>query len=199
MNRFLFFFCAAALAQIPVDERVAAGFNSIRAPDLRADLTFLSSDALEGRRSLQRGAEVAAEFIASQFARAGLRPVAGGSFLQPVPLIEYRNDRTQTRLTMKRNGEERRFEYGAEFSGGFPSDVSVHGPLVFAGYGITAPELGYDDYSGINAKSKIVLIFDHEPQESDAKSVFNGTGNTRHAGSYLKTLNAQRHGAVGVL
>jgi hypothetical protein len=75
----------------------------------------------------------------------------------------------------------------------------VSGPVVFAGYGITAPELNYDDYARIDAKGKIVLIFNHEPQEMDANSIFNGRGNTRYANNYAKVLNAQRHGAVGVL
>ena len=75
----------------------------------------------------------------------------------------------------------------------------MSGPVVFAGYGISAPELGYDDYAGIDAKGKIVLIFNHEPQENDANSVFNGTGNTRYTNATYKALNAQRHGAIGIL
>ena len=70
---------------------------------------------------------------------------------------------------------------------------------VFAGFGITAPELGYDDYATIDAHGKIVLIFDHEPQEDDPRSIFNGTGNTRYATTRVKVMNAQAHGAVAVL
>jgi hypothetical protein len=70
---------------------------------------------------------------------------------------------------------------------------------VFAGFGITALELGYDDYAGVDARGKIALIFDHEPQENDPKSRFNGTGNTRYATSRVKVLNAQKHGAVAVV
>jgi hypothetical protein len=83
--------------------------------------------------------------------------------------------------------------------GTFPHDVDVRAPVIFAGFGITAPELKYDDYQGIDARGKIVLIFDHEPQERDASSIFNGTGNTRYATTRVKALNAQAHGAVGVL
>src|SRR5499427_8206460 len=82
---------AAALAQSGVDPRIAAGFNAISAKNLRADLTFLASDALEGRMSLQRGSEIAINFIAAEFAKAGLKPV-GDSYLQSVDLIEYRAD-----------------------------------------------------------------------------------------------------------
>jgi len=71
--------------------------------------------------------------------------------------------------------------------------------VVFAGFGITAPELNYDDYAGIDARGKLVLIFDHEPQEGDPNSVFNGTGNTRYTNDNYKLFNAERHGAVAVL
>jgi hypothetical protein len=77
--------------------------------------------------------------------------------------------------------------------------VDVSGGLVYAGYGITAPELGYDDYAKVDVRGKIVLVMEHEPQEDDARSIFNGTGNTRYATSRVKLLNAQRHGAVAVL
>src|SRR5262245_9905891 len=83
---------AAALSQNGVDPRIITGFNAINAKNLRADLTFLASDALEGRMSLQRGSEVAIQFIAAEFAKAGLKPLVGDSYLQPVELIEYRAD-----------------------------------------------------------------------------------------------------------
>src|SRR5260370_32258817 len=79
---------SAAFAQRP-------GLDRIRINDLRADLTFLASDALEGRRSLQRGSEVAIQFVAAEFSKAGLDQVASDSYLQPVPLIEYRVDTSQ--------------------------------------------------------------------------------------------------------
>ncbi len=166
---------------------------------LRADLTFLASPALEGRLSLQRGSEVAIHWIASEFAKAGLEPAGGGSFLQEMTLVEYRRDNRETLLVVESGGKKRRYEPNKGFSGAFPRDVTVRAPAVFAGYGITAPEFGYDDYAGLDARGKIVIVFDHEPQEGDPASVFNGVGNTRHASSRLKALNAQRHGAEAVL
>lgn len=189
----------AVLAQSGVDPRIATGFNAISAKNLRADLTFLASDALEGRMSLQRGSEVAIQFIAAEFAKAGLKPLAGDSFLQEVELIEYRADPRAMRITLRRGGREEQFGYVKDFIGGFPRETTVSAPVVFAGYGITAPEFGYDDYTGVDVKGKIALVFDHEPQENDPKSVLNGVGNTRHANSRLKVINAQKHGAVGVL
>ena len=170
---------------------VSASSQSIDADRMRADLKFLSSDALEGRLSLRRGSEVAIQWLASEFAKAGLKPAAGDSFLQEVPLIEFRVDRNQSFVMIGSRHEA--------VTSLFPSDVTVRGPLVFAGFGITAPEFRYDDYAGLDAHGKIVLVFDHEPQEDDPRSVFNGTGNTRHASARVKILNAQRHGAVAVM
>jgi hypothetical protein len=190
---------AASLdGQQPVPASVETGFKTIREDTLRADLTFVASDALEGRMSLQNGDEVAIQWIASEFAKAGLEPAAKGSFLQPVELVEYRGDREHSYVALKRGGSETQWKF-PEALGSYRADVDVTAEVVFAGFGITAPELHYDDYQGIDAHGKIVLIFDHEPQESDPNSIFNGTGNTRYATGRVKILNAQEHGAVGVL
>jgi hypothetical protein len=192
----LFLIAAILYAQPPA--RLQPGYDSLQPERLKADLTFLSSDALEGRRSLERGSEVAIQWIASEFAKAGLKPLVGDSYLQPVPLIEFTPDRSLTTLTLIHNGGRESF-HAPDASSSFAHEVTVSGPIVFAGYGITAPELNYDDYAGIDAKGKIVLIFNHEPQETDAASVFNGIGNTRYANNNYKLFNAQRHGAVAVL
>ena len=176
----------------------AAGVDSIDEARLKADLTFLASPAMEGRLSLRKGSEVAIEWIAAEFAKAGLKPANGGSYLQPVPLIEYTTDREASHLEIVRGGLRKRFA-APDVNIGFPDDVSASGGVVFAGFGVTAPEYNYDDYAGIDAHGKVVLIFDHEPQEGDAASVFKGKGNTRHAGTFVKTRNAQDHGAVAVL
>src|SRR5689334_12531159 len=151
----------------------------IRVERLKADLTFLSSDAMEGRRSLQRGSETAIQWIASEFAKAGLKPANGDSYLQPVPLFEYSMDRNATRLVLRIGSKSETFR-GPDAVANTPVEGTFAGPVVFAGFGITAPELGYDDYKGIDPKGKIVLIFNHEPQEIEPQSVFNGKGNTRY-------------------
>lgn len=186
------------LAAQPTGTRARIGFDTIHASNMRANLTFLASDALEGRLSLTRGSEVAIQWIASEFAKAGLKPIADGTFLQPVPLIEYRTDREATSLIVEQGGVKRTLHFPDAY-GNFPSSITISGPVVFAGFGITAPELHYDDYAGIDARGAIVLVFDHEPQENDPKSIFNGTGNTRYATSRVKLLNAQRHGALALM
>lgn len=195
----LFTFLGAALllcAQVP--SRVQPGYDAIQAHRLKANLTFLSSDALEGRRSLERGSEVAIQWIASQFAAAGLKPAAGDSYLQPVPLIEYTPDRAASGIQLRIGDKTQNFST-PDATITYPNEAQVSGPVVFAGYGITATELNYDDYKGIDTRGKVVLIFNHEPQEFDANSVFNGTGNTRYNNLTSKLWNARRHGAIAVL
>jgi len=186
-----------------VSGRERAGFDAIRETDLRADLAFVASDGLAGRMSLQPGDDATAAWVASEFAKAGLAPAATDavgkpSYLQPLELVEYRADRPAFSATLDRGGKQTVWSSPKAF-GAYRNDVDISAPVVFAGFGITSPELGYDDYQGIDAKGKIVLVFDHEPQETDPKSIFNGTGNTRYATTRVKLLNAQAHGAVALV
>jgi len=177
----------AAWAQSPLSEA-----------RMRADLDYLASKELRGRLSMQTGSDVTARFIAAEFEKAGLKPGNGRSFFQEFRLVAYQPGKG-ARLRFQQAGTIQELGFGIDFSANIPRQVSVKAPLVFAGYGITAPEYAYDDYAGLDVHGKIVLIFDHEPQEADARSVFNGTGHTRHAGRWLKIFNAQKHGAAGVL
>jgi len=166
---------------------------------LRADLEFLTSPPLEGRASLTPGAAAAATFIAAELAKAGLRPVSGDSYLQPFDLKPLRLDRDRTAVVVRHSGGEERF---APTAVAFPdpaATVALTLDVVFAGYGITAPEFGYDDYAGVDVRGKAVLVFDHEPRENDPDAPFHGTGFTLHANVWTKTQTAQRHGAAAVL
>jgi Predicted aminopeptidases len=190
-------FCGGAQTARPttaVPARISAGYRTISEGDLRADLTFLSSDALQGRMSLENGDAVAIEWIASEFKKAGLKPAFGNSYVQPVPVVEYRADAAQSSVVLRRGGNELKFAW-ADISGGFKRPIDITASVVFAGFGISAPEIGYDDYAGIDIKGKIALVFEHEPQENNPRSVFNGTGNTRHATNRVKALAAQSRGS----
>jgi Zn-dependent M28 family amino/carboxypeptidase len=192
---------AGETASVPAAQ--GPGFERIREADLRADLTFIASGALQGRMSLQPGDDASVEWIAAEFAKAGLKPAAtdakgAASFLQNVPLIEYRANPVANSLSL-RIGEAVQSWKSPDISGGYRDDVDLSAPLAFAGYGITAPGLGYDDYKGLDTKGRIVLVFEHEPQENDVHSRFGGTGNTRYATNRVKALNAQAHGALAML
>jgi hypothetical protein len=166
---------------------------------LRADIEFLSSPPLEGRASLSRGADTAAWFLAADMRKIGLQPGAEGGYLQRFDVVPVRLDRERSLVRVTRNGVERGFTPGAVFFPEPDRPVDLRLAVAFAGYGITAPEFGYDDYAGLDVRGKAVLIFDHEPQEDDPDSVFNGTGFTLHANTWTKTWNAERHGAAAVL
>ncbi|WP_263410547.1 M20/M25/M40 family metallo-hydrolase [Terriglobus tenax] len=189
-----------AQTSVPAGER--KGFDRIVQADLRKDLAYIAGDSLAGRLSLQPGDDKAAEWVAQEFARAGLNPIRRESgiqgYYQPFTLVEYRPDRAASTVTLTRGGKSTVF-HAPEATGVYKHSIDITAPVVFAGFGITAPELGYDDYKGIDAKGKIVFVFDHEPQEDNAHSVFNGTGNTRYATTRVKLLNAQVHGALAVV
>jgi hypothetical protein len=166
---------------------------------VRADLEFLASPALAGRASLTPGADAAARFLAGELRKAGLRPAAGGSYLQPFDLVPLRLDRDRSMVTVRRSGAEARF---SPVAAAFPDPtkaIDLTLDVVFGGYGITAPEFGYDDYAGLDVRGKAVLVFDHEPGEDDPASPFHGTGFTLHANTWTKTWTAQRHGAAALL
>ncbi len=173
--------------------------ESVSRERMRADLEFLTSPPLEGRASLSRGADAAAWFIATEMRKIGLQPAAGEGFLQPFDVIPVRPDRGRSSIEIHRGDAAETFAAGAVFfpEPGRPIDLTLD--VVFAGYGISAPEFGYDDYAGIDVRGKAVLVFDHEPQEDDARSVFHGTGFTLYANTWTKTQIAERHGAAAVL
>ncbi|HSL21468.1 MAG TPA: M20/M25/M40 family metallo-hydrolase [Vicinamibacterales bacterium] len=166
---------------------------------MRADLEFLCSPPLEGRASLSRGADATAWFIATEMRKAGLQPAAGAGFLQRFDVVPLRIDRERSSVRVMRDGKEQRFSPGAVFLPDPARPVDLTLDVVFAGYGITAPDLGYDDYAGIDVRGKAVLVFDHEPQEANPRSAFHGTGFTLHANTWTKSWNAQRHGAAALL
>ena len=102
-------------------------------------------------------------------------------------MIAFRADPGKRKLALLRGGAAKPFTPGVDFTGAFSRDVRIEArPLVFVGYGITAPEYGYDDYADMDVKGKVVVMFDHEPQEDDPRSAFNGSGHTLHAGRTIK-------------
>lgn len=194
----IIFHALRAIAGETVSSDLLTGWNSIRPSALKSDVTFLASDKLQGRLALDKGNNLAIHWIAEQFAKMGLSPVAGDSYLQAVKLIKYTPDEKQSYVSLERAGEKKQWQKPSIYTE-FPQNINVSGDLLFAGYGITAPELQYDDYQDIDAHGKIVLIFEHEPQETNPASVFNGIANTCYATTRIKVLNAQQHGAIAVL
>ncbi len=192
-------FCAAFAAVLTA--QAAAPFNdSIRIADLKADLYFLAGDSFKGRLVGTPENALAAEFVRSRFERAGLRPGApNGSFVQTTQLMVATLG-TRNALTVSLPGgttlelkPEQDF-YPQRFS----ASGSVQAPVVYAGFGIHEPKLGYDDY-GDRVKGRIALILEHEPGERDPNSPFDGVVTAEAAVAIKKALAAQDKGAAGVL
>jgi hypothetical protein len=167
---------------------------------LRDDIRFLSSPELRGRASGSEGLTAAARYIAAAFAAAGVRPVHGGSYFQSFTITADATAGSENRLVSTGCGTDDPFVPMKDFVPlNFSSSGTVAAGLVFAGYGITAPEYGYDDYQGIDARGKIAIVLRHEPQEYEPSSVFEGRVYSEHSQLFRKALNAREHGAAAVL
>lgn len=161
------------------------------------DVKFLASDAMQGRGNGSPELEQAAEYISAQFRASGLQPA--GEDKGYFQAFEITTGATLGAKNELKIGDTV-LKIDADFVPIVFSDTAqFDGPLVFAGYGITAPEYKYDDYAGIDATNKIVVAFTHEPQELDTKSVFAGTDYTVHASFVNKAINARMHGAKGIV
>jgi len=178
------------------------GLNTIRADALKGHIFFLASDEMGGRDSLSPEGRIAAEYIAGFFHRAGLKPVGDrGTYFQNFPMVAAHVDREHTYLRATIGPTTRDFAMGPDFTLGRQGnvDAAVRAPLVFAGYGIAAPEYAYDDFKGVDVRGKVVMVLTHEPQEHDAKSRFMGRYNTVHAFNWWKPEVIRQHGAAAIL
>ena len=175
--------------------------DSIRKEDLKADLFFVAHDLTQGRLVGTPGNALAAEFIKSRFERLGLAPAGpDGSFFQTFNLVTAGIGADNSLEVVDADQIATRLQPGQDYyPQRFSASARVKGPLVFAGFGITAPALSYDDYRGDSVKGKIVLILDHEPGERDPASPFDGVVSAEAAVPFRKVLAAQEKGAIGVL
>ncbi|REJ94459.1 MAG: M20/M25/M40 family metallo-hydrolase, partial [Planctomycetota bacterium] len=163
---------------------------------------YLASDELEGRGVRTRGLDLAADYLHEQFREAGLRTdVYAGEPFQKFRLFSRATKGAVQELAFELAGEEpvalKRDENYTSLTLSLLDQFKL--PVVFAGYGITAPDLGYDDYAGINVAGAAVIILRHEPQQGDPDSVFNGLENSEHAFLRPKIDNAIRHGASVII
>jgi Zn-dependent M28 family amino/carboxypeptidase len=196
------FFVAVLLAPIAAQQRAPQN-DSIRQEDLRADLFFIAGDSLRGRLTDTEENRATADFIRSRFERMGLKPAGpNDSYFQPYNLMTATLPPSPTSNmleVMTGDGATRQLRAGQEF---YPLRVSASGvasaPVVFVGFGISAPQLGYDDYNG-DVKGKIVLALDHEPGERDPNSPFDGVVTSEPSTAWRKALAAQEKGAAAVL
>jgi len=171
----------------------------ITAAELESHVRFLASDDLEGRASGTEGNRAAAAYIAREFEKYGLLPGGdNGTYFQTFEFVSsvrageqnfvfFEGELVQDgRLELKHEVDFRPF--------GFTTNDTVYAPLVFAGYGISTPDSGYDDYAAINAEGKVVVALRYSPDGNDPHSKF-----YRHGTFRSKARTAREHGAKGLI
>jgi hypothetical protein len=194
--------CLAAAVHLAAQQRAPQN-ESIRQDDLRADLFFLAGDSMRGRLTDTEENRAAADFIRSRFERMGLKGAGpNGSYFQSYNLMTAALAQPPAMNGMEiaaADGLVRQLAVGQEFyPHRFSATGTVSGPVVFAGFGISAPHLHYDDYNG-DVKGKIVLVLDHEPGERDPNSPFDGVVTSEPSTPWRKAFAAQEKGAVALL
>ncbi len=163
-------------------------------------IRFLSSDELGGRGNGSEGLAQARDYIASQFAKFGLEPAGEeGTYFQPFFLTVDGNLGPENTLELGTGESMEKLRLHEDFE---PMSFSGSGelesvPIVFVGYGITAPEHDYDDYAGLDVRGKVVLLFRHVPREGRTDGPFDERRG--HATFVTKVVNAKSHGAAAVL
>ena len=212
--RFCSLVCLTVVATVIPSLAIAEDQPEVES-SLRKDIAFLASDDLQGRDVGSPGLQQAANYIAQSFARSGLQvdAMAGSPFQEfvvPVTVTMGSADNNSLRFESaddvppEQSGRAPVVSIDAVLDRGFRpmaigDSANVTGRVVFAGYGITAPEYEYDDYAKIDAKGRILLVMRKEPTVAADEKKFAGERNSKHAYFETKLANAAAHGAVGVL
>jgi Zn-dependent M28 family amino/carboxypeptidase len=179
--------------------------DEISAERMRAHVKFLASDLLEGRGVGTRGGDLATEYIASQFALAGLKPAGDdGTWYQKFTLVGS-TPQSSTTLSATSTGPGNKknlsFQWLNEFVGVSlrqQPNVVLDADAVFVGHGITAPEYQWDDYRGVDVRGKVVVLFTGEPPSTDPK-FFTGEALTYYGRWSYKYEEATRRGAAAAI
>ena len=168
-----------------------------------AHVRLLASDDYKGRGNGTPELDRAADYIAEQFRTAGLEPGGdGGTFLQPFEVVTGLTIGGANTVILDGPVASATLVLGRDYrpvsiAGSGGADLSAQ--VVFAGYGISAPDLQYDDYAGLDVAGKAVLVLRHEPQEGDENSRFDGREFSDHATFLRKAQVARSHGAAALL
>ncbi|MGC1522813.1 MAG: M28 family peptidase [Steroidobacteraceae bacterium] len=181
---------------------VTAAMQKIDAQRIRAHVKFLADDLLEGRGTGTRGGDIAAKYIAAQFALDGLQPAGDdGGYLQKVDFTGVQTLPATTLTLQPQHGALLQLKLGDDFVTNNQTQtdtVDIDAPLVFVGYGIEAPEYRWNDFKGVDVAGKVLLVIVNEPPSQDPK-FFNGEALTYYGRWTYKFEEAARKGAVGAL
>ncbi len=176
--------------------------ETITPEHIRWHVRYLSHDLLEGRGTGQRGGDIAAEYMATQFAEYGLKPAGDhGTYMQKVPLVGITTLPETLFSLVPKQGEAMNLkpldEYVA-YDQTQQAQSDVDADIVFVGYGIEAPEYNWDDYKGVDVRGKVLLMLVNEPPSDDPK-FFKGKALTYYGRWTYKYEEAARKGAAGVI
>jgi Zn-dependent M28 family amino/carboxypeptidase len=178
-------------------KEVKRSLDQVNPLAIKAHMTYLSDDLLEGRQAGTRGFALAANYMSTQFQMLGLEPgVAGKSYLQDVMLRKGNVVENTSTLQIVRTGQTQTMRYGIDYflqPHMMKTQSQVAAPVVFVGYGVSAPEMNYDDYAGIDVAGKIVLYLPGAP------SRFPNNEKAYFSSELAKHSTAAAKGAVGVV
>ncbi len=169
---------------------------------MRKDVTYLASEECEGRGVDTAGIQKAATYIAAEFTKAGLKPGGvDGTFFQPFTISGAPKLEGKSTLTLKGPlGQEIELKLNDDFQVmGFSGPGKVTAPLVFVGYGVTAPKIDYDDYKGIDVAGKIALAIRRTPRFYSKELSFDGANKEQHAALVNKESLAESNKAAGFI
>src|SRR6266567_501856 len=179
-----------------------AALEKIEPEHIRAHVRFLSQDLLEGRGTGQRGGDIAAEYIATQFWLYGLKAAGdNGTFFQKVPMVGITPALETTFELAPNKGDALKLkplEQYVAYDQTQQASNDIDAEIVFVGYGIEAPEYQWDDYKGVDVRGKVLLMLVNEPS-SDDPNFFKGRALTFYGRWVYKYLEAARKGAVGAI
>jgi len=205
--------CLAALLSLgacaggdesPATGRGTGGPESITEADIAEHLAILASDEFGGRAPSSPGEELTVNYIADHFRALGLRPGNGDSWFQQVPLVDITADPDAAPFVVEGRGEPMRFRYADDFVTWTNRVVEASGvedsEMVFVGYGIVAPEVGWNDYEGVDVRGKTVVILVNDPgYATQNPDVFSGNSMTYYGRWTYKFEEAARQGAAAAL
>jgi len=174
----------------------------VEAAKIREYVKKLAGDEFEGRGTGQKGGDAAAEWIAKQLESFGLKPGGDkGTFFQEVPMVGVKTRAESTFALAPANGAEIPLKYADEIVANNEAQeekTEIDAPIVFVGFGITAPEYQWDDYKGVDLKGKVALVFVNEPESTD-ETFFKGKALTYYGRWTYKYEETARRGAVATL
>ena len=204
MKRLLFAMWMVAPLAMAQTAALKGAEASIDAEKIRAHVAFLADDLLEGRGPGLRGSDLAAKYIATQYALAGLLPAGdNGTYLQQIDFVGVKAvpAATSYEFVPLKGGAGLKLKYSDDYTVSDQSHQPVEmidAPLVFVGYGVTAPEFQWDDYAGVDVKGKVIICIVGDPPSDDPK-FFAGKALTYYGRWTYKFEQAARKGAVGAL